>query len=565
MITFLLLVSHSGIERLNHLLRLHQLALLGRLVGERVGVLPRLDELVPLAPVRALRLEEGHELAQVGHDVALDSARRLHHLVDVLGHHLEVDDAAAALERGGAGVRCELVDAAGDTVVESCAEGDDEIGVLHGEVGVRRAVHAKHVQTERVELVERTQALEGGGYGDVVLLGELGEQLGALGRREDALAGVDDGTLGDADETRRLLELGGEDVLLGRADVGVLLLEGGAAAVAGDLSARQAGDHVGLGLAVGDGLAEDACGDVLGQVDEDGAGAAGGGNLEGLVDAARELCDVLDHDVPLCAGPGDADDVSLLEGVGADGGGGDLTAEDDEGRAVAHGVLHGGDDVGCAGARGDQDDTGLARDTRVALGHVASAVLATREHKVKVLGVVDGVEDGEDGTSGVAKNVLDVVPEHHLVEDGASGHADERLVEGVGIVARRERSDVLRRLLESRRGFGADAGRGLGCGGGGLLLGLIGGDVSCEGEICALRSCKVCRTRQVVPCGGEGSRCARCRGVRSGRGGGSGGNHIGGGRGRGEFGGGLEGVPLLACELRGEARHADRVDAFVSG
>lgn len=49
----------------------------------------------------------------------------------------------------------------------------------------------------------------------------------------------------------------------------------------------------------------------------------------------------------------------------------------------------------------------------------------TREDKVEIGRIVDGVKDGKDGTSGVTKDVLDVVSEHHLVEDLSTGLPDE--------------------------------------------------------------------------------------------------------------------------------------------
>jgi hypothetical protein len=39
------------------------------------------------------------------------------------------------------------------------------------------------------------------------------------------------------------------------------------------------------------------------------------------------------------------------------------------------------------------------------------------KNKVKVLGVVDGIEDGQDRTARIAKDMFDIVAEHHLVED----------------------------------------------------------------------------------------------------------------------------------------------------
>lgn len=57
-----------------------------------------------------------------------------------------------------------------------------------------------------------------------------------------------------------------------------------------------------------------------------------------------------------------------------------------------------------------------------------------REDEIEVFGVVDGVEDGEDGTAWVAEDVFDSMPEHHLVENLTAGHPDEGGVEELGML-----------------------------------------------------------------------------------------------------------------------------------
>jgi hypothetical protein len=64
--------------------------------------------------------------------------------------------------------------------------------------------------------------------------------------------------------------------------------------------------------------------------------------------------------------------------------------------------LHGSDDVGSTRARGNEDNTGLARGTGVTLSHVTSTLLVLGEEEFEVLGIVDGVEHGKNGTTGVA-------------------------------------------------------------------------------------------------------------------------------------------------------------------
>ena len=57
------------------------------------------------------------------------------------------------------------------------------------------------------------------------------------------------------------------------------------------------------------------------------ARTAGGGDMEGLLDGDGEILDVLDQEVVLDAGPGDANRIALLESVLADVGGRHLAGE----------------------------------------------------------------------------------------------------------------------------------------------------------------------------------------------------------------------------------------------
>ena len=75
-------------------------------------------------------------------------------------------------------LRRELLHLAGDAVVEARADGEEEVAVLDGVVGVRRAVHAEHVQRELVGRVDRADAHERRHDRDAEALGE-GAQLGA--------------------------------------------------------------------------------------------------------------------------------------------------------------------------------------------------------------------------------------------------------------------------------------------------------------------------------------------------------------------------------------------------
>ena len=58
--------------------------------------------------------------------------------------------------------------------------------------------------------------------------------------------------------------------------------------------------------------------DVLGDVDEHGAGAAGGGDVERFVDDLRQVLERFTRKLCLVHGAGDAEGVGFLEGVAAD-------------------------------------------------------------------------------------------------------------------------------------------------------------------------------------------------------------------------------------------------------
>jgi len=75
--------------------------------------------------------DEWEDRFQVFRDVAFNSLVGLNDLIDILGHDLEMDDTSTALCGGETSLRSEFGDAAGDAVVETSTECEDEIGLLH--------------------------------------------------------------------------------------------------------------------------------------------------------------------------------------------------------------------------------------------------------------------------------------------------------------------------------------------------------------------------------------------------------------------------------------------------
>lgn len=274
------------------------------------------------------------------------------------------------------GVRGEAVQPAGDAVVEAGSEGDDQVGLLQRGDGGDRTVHARHSDVQRVAVGECAERHQCGGDGRS---GELCEdlQFGGGPRLDDTAADVQHRALGLGDQ------LGGFADLLG--------VRLGDRAVAGQVHGRRPAER-GLRLE-----------GVLGDVDEDGARTAGGGDMEGLGDGVRDVLGLGDEEVVLGDRHRDADDVRLLEGVRADRRGGDLAGDRDQRDGVHVGVGDRGDQVGGAGARGGHADADLAGGLRVAGGGVSGALLVTDQHMTDPGGVHHRVVRRKDGAAGDAE------------------------------------------------------------------------------------------------------------------------------------------------------------------
>ena len=119
---------------------------------------------------------------------------------------------------------------------------------------------------------------------------------------------------------------------------------------------------------------------VLGNVDHHRAGAAGAGDIEGLVQDARQVLDLAHEIIVLGAMAGDADRVGFLEGVGADQMGRHLAGDADQRDGIHQGVGEAGDGVGGAGAGGDEQAADLAGGAGVALRRMGRALLVAHQH-----------------------------------------------------------------------------------------------------------------------------------------------------------------------------------------
>ena len=216
------------------------------------------------------------------------------------------------------------VDPAGNAVVEAGADADHQVAVMHGMVGLIGTVHAQHAEPVRVRGREGAEAHQRGGNGNAGHGLQFAQQFRGAG------SGIDDTATGIEDGRR-----GGHDEIDNRSDrisvwLGLRLVGRFVDAVLADIGA--------------------CCElDVLRNVDDDRAGATGGGDQEGLVHDAGEIVHVGDEVIVLGTGARDADRVALLKGIGADQMGRNLAAEDDHGNGVHHRVGNRRDHVGSAG------------------------------------------------------------------------------------------------------------------------------------------------------------------------------------------------------------------------
>ena len=82
---------------------------------------------------------------------------------------------------------------------------------------------------------------------------------------------------------------------------------------------------------------------VFRDVDNDGAGATAGSDVEGLRDDTRDISGIHDQVAVFDDGQGDAEYIGFLKGAPPDGGGGDLAGDGDHGDGVHESVGDTGD------------------------------------------------------------------------------------------------------------------------------------------------------------------------------------------------------------------------------
>ncbi len=104
------------------------------------------------------------------------------------------------------GVLGELRQLAGDAIVEPDAERQQEIAVPHGAIAIHAAVHAQHVERQRIVARQRAQPHDRHHDRNAGDAHELPQFLAGV-RRNDSATAIDHGTFRQLDGGRHLLNL----------------------------------------------------------------------------------------------------------------------------------------------------------------------------------------------------------------------------------------------------------------------------------------------------------------------------------------------------------------------
>ena len=361
---------------------------IGGVVGKRVFPLPFRDPFVPRPEIGGGGLDDFVELAKglldVGDDRDVDDLV----LVELGRIDIDVDDEAVL----GEGRHLSR-----HPIVEADAEGEEEIGLVDGVVGVDAAVHAEHVERQRGVCRVGPEPHEGHRHRDPGASGELAELLGGTGGDHPA-AGVDHRTLGPLDRRGHLGDLLG----MGPADLRT---------VAGEI--HRSGK-------VGDELRDL---DVLGKIDEHRAGAPGGGDVEGLAHHAGNVGRIGDEVMVLRDPAANLHHRRFLKGVGADDARAHLACQHQQRDAVELRVGDRRDEIerpGAAGAHADADPPGRAG---ISLGRECPPLLVAGEDRADLVGVAgERLVEGHARPPWIGEDHIDAVGDERLDHHVGTGH-----------------------------------------------------------------------------------------------------------------------------------------------
>lgn len=146
--------------------------------------------------------------------------------------------------------------------------------------------------------------------------------------------------------------------------------------------------------------------DIFGDVNDDGAWAAGLGDVKGFLDDAGDVSDVPNEVAVFDDGEGHSKDVSFLECAAANHLLGDLSCNSDEGDGVHVSVGDASDKVCGAGSASSHADACAAGCAGVAFSCEDAALLVAWEDDADLFGAGEGLVDGHGSPAGVSKDHL---------------------------------------------------------------------------------------------------------------------------------------------------------------
>ncbi len=268
------------------------------------------------------------------------------------------------------------VELAGGAVVETRAQGDQQVGFLHGDIGGARAVHPQHAKRQLMRRRQGAQALQGRNGRDTGARNQVAQLLRGI-THFDAAADIEQGFLRRFDELFRGLDGAGV---------------GGRRRPGREAGCMRSGDS--------------RRGDILGDVDQDGAGATFLGNCKGFGQDRRDLGRVADQPRMLDDRQGDAEDIDFLEAIRAHQVRTDLAGDADQRDGIHIGIGNAGDQVGGAGARRGHADTDAAGGTCIGIGGKGGALFVTDEDVLQA-GSGERIVDRHDGAARIAEQGFD--------------------------------------------------------------------------------------------------------------------------------------------------------------
>ncbi len=267
-------------------------------------------------------------------------------------------------------------------------------------VGGRHFAHAAADQQHEVGLLDRCRQLRVDADADIagiVRVQMVEQHLAAEGAADRQRPG-----LGDAAHPRHRLGIPAraaedDEGPLGLAEQFLQRVELGFAGAGFDRCVRQGGGRL-----------DQAGQHVLGQRDDDRAGAAGGRDRKGAGDEFGDARGIVDLDHPFGDVAEEALVVDFLESLALLGVAGDLADEQDDGNRILHGDVDAGRRIGGAGAAGDEADAGLAGQAALAVGHHRGAAFLAADDGADRR-IVQRVEHREIGFARHAEDAIDAV------------------------------------------------------------------------------------------------------------------------------------------------------------